>query len=90
MSRENVIAVATAGQRITGWWLLFPFAFGVAAVLWGLSVVIGYNSLTARIEERARDRAAQRTVNRLVGYVFLVLGAFMVVSTLVQGVAELI
>lgn len=70
-----VAVQAVQGSEDVCGWLLVPF-FGVAAfcLFLGLTFVCDFRGLSSQIAARARDQVAQRVINKIMGWIFVVGG----------------
>ena len=70
-------AVQENGQA-PGWLLLAFFAAGTSCLCLGLAFVRDYRGLSSHIAAAARDQDAQRIINKIVGWIFIIGGAVFV------------
>ncbi|MGY6027086.1 hypothetical protein [Streptomyces spinosirectus] len=70
-----IAAQAVQGTEPVSIWFLLPFfAAGGFCLCLGLTFVRDYRGLSSQIAARARDQVAQRVINKIMGWIFVVGG----------------
>ncbi len=87
---QNCCAVLTAnGTQVSGWGLLGPLLAGFFCIGLGVAIVFDIRNVSSRFVTAARDKKAQRIINKIVGLGFIGIGMLFAAVAAVEGLLEI-
>lgn len=81
-------ALAVNGSQVSGWGLLGPLFAGFFCVGLGVTIAFDVRNVASRFVAAARDKKAQRMINKAVGWGFMGIGALFVAVAAIEGFIE--
>ncbi|MFW6695784.1 hypothetical protein [Streptomyces sp. MAR4 CNX-425] len=78
------------GTQVDGWGLLGPLLAGFFCVGLGVAIVLDVRNVASRFATSARDKKAQRIINKVVGFGFIGVGMLFATVATVEGLLEIL